>query len=351
MSFTKTNLTDLLGPTPIARVTDAEIWSHLISPIAKSFLGPVVVEGKPQLLETAQPLFPGDEASNLNNHLLYGGKSGFARFPYVATVHRTANGAFVVKRDGVKFKATGWIGDIGKGGGELIYKVALRDRRFDGTLRANDSAILDFPYDDPVNVPMLGGLSSVEVSIYAFLPKSRIVAVIGEPEYEAFVANPFTFLDRPELFRRYFDRAWQAQLAPGQIAAPIPDVARFVGPRFDLIAGRKGYSFLEDAASHYHVAMFAYAVGFRCTYEDQQKELTALSSGIKRIKEAGHALTRSQESWVCVLQSLRPVDLIPQHLYMGGPVWLQNNIDQNNLWMNKPLTKQAAELIVGPIKR
>ncbi|MBY0358517.1 MAG: hypothetical protein K2W82_10995 [Candidatus Obscuribacterales bacterium] len=346
----KSSVDELLGPTPIARVSDDDIWKHMISPLAKCYLGPITNKGKQQILETAEPLFPGDEITNLNNHLLYGGKTGYVRFPYLATIHKTANGVLVIKRDAVKFKASGWYGDPFKGKAELIYKVALRDRRFDGTLRANDSAVLDYCYDSSGNTPLPGNPSSLEVSIYAFQPRSRISAVTGEAEYEAFVANPFTFLDRPELFLSYFNRAWSSQLAPGQVAAPIPDVAAFIAPKFDFIAKKKGYDFLEDAASHYHVAMFAQSAGFRCTYQDQLEQLTSLKDSIQAVK-ANTALTRSQESWICVLQSLRPAELIPKHLNMGGPYWPQNNIDQNNLWMNKPLTKQAIELLPGQIKR
>lgn len=350
MSLHRSSLASMLGPTPIASVTDPEIWTHLVSPITKSFLGTFVSGEKPFLSDAAQPLFPGDEITNLNNHTISGGKA--VRFPYIVCIYRMENGALIIKRDAVKFKASAWFGDPFKKGAELIYKVAMRDRRYDGSLRSNDSALLDFPYDDAgYNKPLPGELHSVEVSIYAFQPKSRIAAITGEPEYEEFVANPFTFLAQPETFRRYFDRAWKSQLSPGQIAAPIPDVSRFIGPKFDLVAKRHGYSFLEDAASHYHVAMFAQALGFRCTYEDQHQNLSNLIASIKRIKESGVALSRNQESWVCVLQSLRPLELIPNGLYMNGPVWPQDNISQQNLWMNKPLTNQAIALISGPMKR
>jgi hypothetical protein len=344
------NVKELLGPAPISGVTDREIWSQLLTPQVKCLLGKIESIVVPtQTMELAVPLFPGDEISNLNQHLLYG-KPGYVRIPYVATVYKTANGYLVIKRDHNKFKASCWIGDIFKGKGELIYKVAMRDRRHDGTLRANDCALLDFTYDDKGNVPLPFDTKSVEVSVYAFAPGSRIAAACGDAELEAFVANPFKFLDRPELFKSLFDRAWKSQRSPGQVAASIGDVAKIIGHKFDKIASQYGYDFLEDAASHYHVAMFAMALGYRCTYEDQAAQLKAIHDGIEAIKKSGIKLTRPQESWVCVLQSL-PVEMIPKELYLGGQKWMQDNISADNLWFNKPLTEKAKLLMPGTIKR
>lgn len=349
--LSKVYVADLLGPTPIARVTDSEIWSQLISPQTKSLLGEIEsIHLAPTLLETDKPLFPGDEVTNMNNHLLYGGQKGFVRFPFVATIYKTTNGSLVIKRDQHKFRVSGYVGDISKGKAELIFMAALRDRRYDGSPRGNDCSLLDFPYDEKYNSPLPFDVNAVEVSVYAFTPGSRIAHACGDAELEAFVANPFTFLDRPELFRKLFDRIWTSQRSPGQIAAPIGDLSKFIAPKFDLIARRKGYDFIEDAASHYHVAMYALAVGYRCTFEDQAKELAALKAGIERIKANGTALTRPQESWTCVVQSL-PVELIPPQLYLGGPKWLQDNISQVNLWMNKPLNDKAREILPGPMKR
>ncbi|MBX9686247.1 MAG: hypothetical protein K2X27_06065, partial [Candidatus Obscuribacterales bacterium] len=98
------------------------------------------------------------------------------------------------------------------------------------------------------------------------------------------------------------------------------------------------------------VAMYAMAVGYRVTYEDQAKQLAELKTAIEKLKASGVSLSRPQESWVCVLQSL-PKELIPQELYLGGPKWMQDNISQDNLWFNKPLTAKARELIPGTLKR
>lgn len=343
---------ELIGLTPIATVTDPQVWRYLVTPQVRALLGPITHAGEPQVTDSIAGFFPGDEVSNLNDHRLFGGSDKYTRYPYISTLYRTAYGALVIKRDFAKIKALGWIGDVMRGKGEFIYKAALRDRRFDGTLRANDSPLLDFPYDDPkYNLPLPGGVSSLEVSIYGFMPGSRIAALGGELEFENFVANPFTFLGDPEKFLTLFNRAFRSQRAPGMVAAPIIDVSKIIGGGFDTLARFKKYDFVEDAASHYHVAMFAQSIGYRPTYADQAENLRQLTEAIARVKAAGHQISRPQESWLCALQSLRPVEMIPEKFYFGGPYWQQDNISQENLWMNKPLSPKAAELMKTPIIR
>ncbi|HEY9714400.1 MAG TPA: hypothetical protein V6C72_13095, partial [Chroococcales cyanobacterium] len=223
-------------------------------------------------------------------------------------------------------------------------KAALRDRRFDGTRRANDTALLGFEYDDPrLNSPLEldGNLPpSVEMSIYGFMPGSRIVDASGDQDLDDFVRNPYTFLDRPELFLELFKKAWVSKRSPGQFASPIPDVAKYVATAFEKLAHSKGYDFLHNAPSHYHVAMWSTSLGYSICNPDDAKTMAELAAGIKRIKASGVALTRPQESWVCVLQSLRE-DLIPAELNMHGPKWPQDNISQQNLWVIKALNEKA----------
>lgn len=346
--FKRVNAAALLGLTPLARVPDREVWSLLLTPNVKSLLGEVKSVRGPELVETVQGFFPGDEVSNLNDHRLYGGQNGFLRFPYLNTMYRTEYGALIIKRDLVKIKALGWFGDVDKGRAQLIYKTALRDRRYDGTKRANDTSLLEFPFDDPrLNVPLPQG-TGCELSIYGFLPGSKITDVIGDVEYENFIANPFTFTADPGKFMNFFQRAWTANRAPGQVAAPIPDVSKLMIGQLERVATKYGYDFLENAPSHYHVAMWGASIGYRYTYEHDAAALKALTEGIARLKANGVKLNRVQESWVCVLQSLPP-EHIPAHLNMGGPIWPQNNIDQKNLWMYKPLNEKAAKLMTGPL--
>lgn len=330
----------VLRRTPISTVTDKQIWDQIVSPMVKAFLGPVQSH-ESGFSETTVELFPGDHVANLNEHQLYGGQSGFLRFPYIWTLYKTAYGALVIKRDGSKFETSGWYGDVFKGKGQLIFKAGLRDRRYDGTKWANDSALVDFPYDDPaLNGRFLGSdKHSVEQSLYGFDPFSRVADVTGEPEYDRFIKQPFEFLDRPELFLRYFARAWNSDRAPGQNCKPIPDVGKQVLQAMWKIAASKGYDFIEGANSHYHVCMWTASLGYSYTLPQQAQIMSKFTAGLQRIKDSGVKLTRPQESWVVVLQSLRPVELIPPHLYMGEPqlIWPQDNISPASLWVHKAI--------------
>jgi hypothetical protein len=71
--------------------------------------------------------------------------------------------------------------------------------------------------------------------------------------------------------------------------------------------------------------------------------MNQFAEGLKRIKASGIRLTRAQESWVCVLQSL-PAEHIPAGLNLNGPKWPQDNIGAVNLWMYKPLSARAIAL-------
>lgn len=350
--FLRPDVLALLGFTPICTVADEEIWNHLLTPMTRALLGPIVSDGKVEVRETVAGAFPGDEVTNFNDHRLYGGQTGFVRNRYLVSIYKTQFGAFIVKRDGVKFKAFGYFGDLDKGRLELIFKGSLRDRRFDGTARTNDCSLLDFEgFEDPVyNNPLtIKGerVKAVELSIYCFMPGSRIAAIGKDlSEYEQFVANPFKFLDRPELFLQYFDRAFNSERAPGQVSNAIPDVSKFVAPAFEEIARNKGYDFIENAPSHYHVAMWGQSIGYLYADPAQEQAIKDLTAGIARLKASGVKLTRPQESWVCVLQSLDP-KFIPAHLNLGGPKWPQDNIGAQNLWVFKPLTDSARKMLAA----
>jgi hypothetical protein len=349
--FQKYDQVEMLGFTRLAEVQDHEIWEHLLTAQVKALIGPITRHGLPQVMETIEGHFPGDLATNLNAHRLYAGTTDCVRFPYLSTLHKTENGALVIKRDALKVKVMAWVGDVFAGRADLVFIASLRDRRYDGTKRANDSALLFYVYDDPKYHRRLHeGLRSAEVSIYSFLPGSRVVDATGEPEFEQFIEKPFTFLDRPELFAKYFQRAWLTSRAPGQFAAAIQDVSKKILPGFEAIARSKGYDLLECATSHYHVAMWFKSKGYRYSYIEDQTTMEQLTDGIKRIKESGKKLTRPQESWVCVIQSLRPTGLIPEGLFLNGPLWPQDNIGPELLWMNKPLTDKAAQLIPSAVR-
>lgn len=340
--FTTANYHELLGVSPVSQVSDEVIWENLISPITKALLGPILKSRAPQVLDTVDGLFPGDEAKNLNDHKLYGGEDGFVRFPYVHSVYETENGLFIVKRDLVKFEVFCWLGNVKRGRGELIYKAGLRDRRFDGTLRANDSALLDYKYSDPIlHRPLSDELSSVEFSIYAYMPGSRIVDATGDDEHERFVTQPYAFLAEPDKFLTHFQVAWKSKRAPGQNAVPIPDVSSVTLRGFKKIAVACGYDLLEMAPSHYHVARWGLQGGYQFAYAEQKKAVDALKRAIEKQSRTGSKLSRTQQSWICVIQSLAPSKLIPSELNLGGPKWPQDNISDQCLWLYKPLSKRA----------
>lgn len=337
-----------LGVQPIVMVDDNEIWRRLISPITKTILGKIK-EATPTVtvIDTVQGEFPGDEVSNLNEHRINGEGAKRIRFPYLKSTYHTERGKLIIKRDQTKFVVLGWFGKPGREGhGQLIYKVAFRDRCFDGTPYANDCSLQDFPRHDPVlHKRMDVDALTVELSTYGFLPGSRVKDYLNEDEYEDFIAKPFKFVEQPEVFLKYFERAFKSALSPGQIAAPIPDMAAFMGPNVDRIALARGYEIAEGAASHYHVCRWGQTFGWRVTDPDKAAVIVQLTAELARLREKGVRLTRSQESWVCVLQSL-PRKYIPNELYLGGVTWQHDGLNKNYLWMHKALSERTKGLLL-----
>jgi hypothetical protein len=355
MKFARYDVAAALGLTPIATVQDKDIWNHFLTPQVRALLGKVTKRGEPEVFETIKGHFPGDEAANLNLHRLYAGSNDHVRFPYVSTLHMTEFGALVIKRDAVKVKAEAWVGDVMSGKAEMIFLAALRDRRFDGTRRANDSALLAYTYEDPkYHRKLHQELNTVELSIYSFVPGSRVLDTTGDVDLDKFFQKPFRFIKEPEKFRKLFDYAWhKTNRGPGQFAAPIRDVSKLVLAGFEKVAASKKYDAVEAAVSHYHVARWSQSHGYRFTYNCDVETMDTFAEGIKRVKDdfaaKGIKLSRQQESWICVVQSLRPVEMIPDGLYLNGPQWPQDNITPPLLWMHKPLTEKAKSLVPGPV--
>jgi len=117
----------------------------------------------------------------------------------------------------------------------------------------------------------------------------------------------------------------------------------------EAFARERGYDYMENACSHYHVAKWAESLGYRYSEKRCADALSQFAEGLKRIKAAGIKLTRPQESWVVAIQSL-PREFIPKEFDMAGPVWPQNNIDQANLWVWKPLSERALAVHPLPVK-
>lgn len=336
------SLAEMLGVTPIVSITPDEIWAELITPQTRAMLGPIE-SVKISVRDTVAGDFPGDEVTNLNQHAI-GGDTGRVRYPYVNCFYKTKWGALTIKYDPTKVKVSGWFGDLRSP--QLIFKLALRDRRYDATTRANDCSLLDFMgYHEQINKPLEfpgkpEGSRAVELSVYTFMPGSRIAEACGDTELDRFVENPFQFVKEPEKFLKLFDQAWKSQRAPGQWGNPIPDVAKFVLPVVDDMARRTGYDYIENCSSHYHVYKVTEWWGYRVADPQLQAVMDQFNRGIKALKDKGIKLTRTQESWVCVVQSL-PEEYIPAHLNLHGPKWPQDNITPVSLWMYKPLSDRA----------
>lgn len=340
------------GAAPLASLSDSTLWNVAVTPMVKGFLGPRG-DGFSRVFETTEGLFPGDQLSNLNGWTLDGNTS-VLRFPVTGNYYRTGNGAFIVKRDPVKVKVFAWFGDVlGGKPGELIFSFALRDRRYDGSKRANDCGLLDYPYDEKPNLPLvIGGRqlsgSSAETSLYSYMPGTGIARACGDRrDFESFVASPYRYLDKPEEFLRLFEIAWQSERFPGQVSVPIPDVGKMAHAAWDKLATACGYDFLETAPSHLHVYGWNCARGYACSDPEQLAAIVDFQKRAAELRASGHPLSRLQESWLFVLQSLRPVGLIPEPLNLGSRTWPQNNLDQNNLWLYKPLSQKARQLLAA----
>lgn len=351
MKLQTPNVPELLGLSPICQVTDEDIWDHLITPTVKGLLGQKLKVEPARLIDTVEGLFPGDQVTNLNGNLLPDetGKlvSNKLRFPYLHTLIRTTNGCVVIKRDVLKFQVICWYGSFEKGTAELIFKAALRDRRFDGTKRADDCSLLDYSYANPVYHKRLSEkLSSVELSIYGYMPGSRVSEGDGDLEFENFVRNPYKFLSNPDKYLALFQRAFRGSRATGQFMKVIADVSDFSMRGFEYLARKQGYDLLEMAASHYHVAKWAQKFHMEFADPEQKKILTNFAEGLERIRHQGTPLTRAQQSWVIALQSLRPMELIPEPLRIltaetAALTWPQDNVSEVCLWLYKPLSRQA----------
>jgi hypothetical protein len=359
-----------LGLAPITQISTQEIWDALVTPLTKELIGPIVSQ-EVRLIQTVEGLFPGDEVSNMSDHRLFGGKAGFVRNPYIHTFCRTERGAFIVKRDTIKVTAFCWVGDVLNGKGELIFKLGMRDNRFDGTPYANESALMDYPYDDPLYAKPLGlAVNTVELSTYAYMPGTRLSRAkcpdatggvsrfmdyvrryhcrlrrtfSGKDDqgFQDFVRNPFDFQNRPRRFRAYLRRVWQTDRYPGQIGAPLPDFGKLILPACYKFAQAYGYDAVLMAPSHYNVVFWTQKYGCEIIESAMQDRFKALQDGLATIRRRGLALTRQQESWVCALQNLRPARFIPKEFDLGGPIWPQDDIGQQNIWVARAITEKG----------
>jgi hypothetical protein len=330
-----------MGVTPVCTLTDEQMF-RLLTPMVLQELGEFLPNNHELTLqETTQGLFQGDEITNLNRHRIFG-KLGNVRFPPLVSWYRTRHGMVRIKRDFMKISLAAWHGDPDRKV-ELLFLASLRDRRFDGTARADDCALSRFNCHDPMaGVPLaFEGITarSVELSIYSFRPGC---SCCQRDTYRKFMENPYRFVSRPLSFFRHFWRAWESGCAPGQWTTPFRDVSTHVLPVLEELALEKEYDFIESCPSHMHVARWFMRNHYRFENPAHLQEIEELWTGVKNLELDLHKLTGAQRSWVCVLQSL-PEESIPSKFRLRGPKWRQDNIGLTNYWMCKPLSQRASQ--------
>jgi hypothetical protein len=286
--YLRHNPKELARQTPISEITDAQVWQYMVTPVVKALLGPIV-SSRIELRDTAANIIPEDKVFNQNGHVI-NGVEGAVRFPFYHSLYTTRKGCLIIRRDGVKVEVLGWFGNLERKQGQLIWKVALRDRRYDGHKSTNDCALEHFPYDDQkLNGNFFPGSASAEIYLFSYLPGSTIVGACGDEELEKFVAQPFAYCDRPELFLKLFAKAWKSNRAPGQWSEPINDAGDIMEDNFTELCSKMGYDLEEVAASHYHVAMWCKATGYVFTDPVQDANMNALIEGGRSAESAGRA--------------------------------------------------------------
>ena len=92
---------ELARQTPIAHITDRDVWQYMVTPVVKALLGPVT-SSRIELRDTAANIIPEDRIYNINDHRLYGGDTSqvYARFPYWHSLYVCKKGAIIIRRDG-----------------------------------------------------------------------------------------------------------------------------------------------------------------------------------------------------------------------------------------------------------
>jgi hypothetical protein len=90
--------------------------------------------------------------------------------------------------------------------------------------------------------------------------------------------------------------------------------------------------------------------GFKCVSAKDNATLDAFQGSFDRVGRAlGTPLSRPQQSWVCVIQSL-PLKHIPRALRLNGPVYPQDNIAQECLWQYRAVSERAKQILDTPVQ-
>ncbi len=339
-----------LGTPHVSRVaqhtTDRHVFEHLLHDAVFGLLGGrdagrLVHSETVSIDEHDAGLFPGD-----GEH--HAGRVHVRRYAFPA-------GVVTIKRNHSVLKIHLHKGSLDRPAAmREVVKFKIRDRRYDGSPRANDSPLTDWLYHGPTD---RADPHAVELSIYSRDPDRYHRDHRGDRALGEFLAEPFS-LAGSEAFlpawRRAFELAGDpgAPVFPGQASPSLPGVAQHFTLGVESLLRDQGYSRIDNLPSHWNVVHFLRKTGYRTTNPDDDKALGGLREALDHLNAARLArgelpLTRAQESWVVLLQSpaFRGPGVPPPELDLGGkvyPLWLEDDGAPRNIWMSKSLVERRS---------
>ncbi len=325
-------------------ITDRHVLGHLLHEGVLARLG---LGGEPRLVESGTQeigeqdhgLFPGD-----GEH--HAGRVHVRRYAY-------PNGVVTIKRNHNALKIHVHQGSLDRPEAlREMVKFKIRDKRYDGTERANDSPLTDWLYHGPTDE---AHPHSVELSLYSRDPERHHADVTGDHGMAGFLAEPFGLAGSPEFlpaWRRAFELAGDpaSPVFPGQVAPALSGVAQHFTLGVEPLLRNLGYQRIDNLPSHWNVVHFLRKAGYAITSPDDERAIADLRVALGHLNASGKArgeppLTRAQESWVVLLQSpaFRSRGVPPPELDLGGrvyPLWINEDGTARNIWMSKSIDER-----------
>ena len=321
------------------RITDRHVLEHLLHDDVFALLGGrdegrLVTAETVQVAEHDGGMFPGD-----GEH--HAGRVHVRRYAY-------PKGVVTIKRNHNALKIHVHRGSLDRPDAlREMVKFKIRDRRYDGSPKANDSPLTDWVYHGATDAPHP---HAVELSIYSRDPRRYHGDVTGDHATGEFLAEPFS-LAGPEGFlpawRQAFERAGEEPLFPGQVAPSLPGAAQHFTGGVEALLAHMGYQRIDNLPSHWNVVHYLRKVGYEVPRTEDRQALAELRESLDHVNaaraERGEpALTRAQEAWVVLLQSpaFRGKGVPPPDLDLGGrtyPLWLEDDGTARNIWMSKSI--------------
>ncbi len=323
------------------RLTDRHVLEHLLHDDVLALLGGRD-EGRLVGIETVHVsehdpgLFPGD-----GEH--HSGRVHVRRYAY-------PHGVVTIKRNHNALKIHVHRGSLDRPEGlrELV-KFKIRDRRYDGSERANQSPLTDWVYHGQTDEPHP---HAVELSIYSRDPRHYHGDVTGDHAMAEFLAEPFSLAGSEDFlptWRRAFELAGKTSLFPGQVAPSLPGAAQHFTVGVEPLLAQLGYQRIDNLPSHWNVVHYLKKIGYEVPRAEDRQALADLREALDHLSAARNArgepaLTRAQESWVVLLQSpaFRGNGVPPPDFDLGGktyPLWLEDDGTARNIWMTKPVSQ------------